>query len=137
MTDLAALQAALQTSLALGQEMLALLEREHQALTEPTRKATSAFELFRARLRLVPRLDEALRQLRQHRVAWQRLAPEQRHSAPELGALLRANQDLLLRLLVLDRENQPLRLRHGLVQAGGQLSPSFTRPSPNGFSALA
>lgn len=137
MTDGAALQAALQASLALGREMLALLEREHRALTDAPPSAGSAFEFFRARLHLMPRLDEALRWLRRYRAAWERLPPEQRHATAELSALLRANQDLMFRILMLDRENQQLRLRQGLAQAGAPPSPALTRPSRNCFSALA
>lgn len=137
MTDAAALHAALQATLALCREILALLEREHQALTGPTQQAGSAFEFFRARLHLVPRLDEALGRLRQHRAAWQRLTAQEPQAAPQLAALLRANQDLMLRILVLDRENQQLRLRHGLLTAGARLASESSHGARHGFSALA
>lgn len=137
MIDRAALQAALEANLALGREILDLIQREHLALTDPAPKPGSAFQFFQQRLRLIPRLEQALSTLRAHRTAWSRLTPQQRQTAPEIAALLRANQELLLRILTLDRENQQLRLRHGLLTAGTQLRLQSDAPERHRFSALA
>jgi hypothetical protein len=137
MTDLAALRAALQLQWALGQEILALVQREHLALTEPGQRSGSAFEFFRQRLHLLPRLEEAVAALRRHRAAWQQLSPALRRSDPEIGALLRANEDLIFRILLLDRENQQLRLRHGLLTVRAESHPHSNRSTSGQFSTLA
>ncbi len=53
--------------------------------------------------------------LRVHRAAWQQLRPEVRAQHQELTALLRSNQALVMKIIVLDRENEQALLRRGLV----------------------
>ena len=63
------------------------------------------------------RLDEALNLLRTWRQAWQRLDAGERARYAEVKQLLQAVQDSLVKILVLDRENQQGLLRRGLVPA--------------------
>jgi hypothetical protein len=107
--------ADLRNHLALHTELLGWVERESQALRQPD--GSSPFEVFQARNEALPRLDESLNRLRGHRAAWIAMSPEQRAANPEVRALLRQNLDLILRLIVLDRENEQMLLRRGLVPA--------------------
>ena len=96
---------------ALGQEVLELVEEESRVLGAG---ATALPASTSARKRaLLPRLEASLRQLRLHREAWLRIAPEERARHPQVGALMRSAQDLLLRVIVRDRENEQLVLRGG------------------------
>ncbi len=105
--------ADLRSQLSLNADLLGHLERESQHLRQPD-AAPSAASL-EARRELLPRLDEALRRIRQHRGHWLSLSAEARAARTEIRDLLRQNQDLIMRLIVLDRENEQLLLRRGLI----------------------
>lgn len=98
---------------ALCREVLALIERESQTLRGPDSSTT--FELLQAKRASLQRLHELLEKIHRHRVRWQSLSPADRADAGEVTSLLRQNQDLIMRIIVLDRENEQALLRKGLV----------------------
>lgn len=101
--------------LALCLELLGLVERESRWLRQ--QRSPLEGEAGEARKNLLPRLDQSLAKLRRHRAEWQRLTPAERSGFPEIGSLLRRNQELTMRILMLDRENEQALLRRGLVPA--------------------
>ena len=101
--------------LALCQEVFALVEREHQSLRDAGNGPE--LEMHQAKKGLLVRLNESLVQIRQHRSAWQHLGPAERAQCPEVAGLLRQNQDLIMKIIVLDRANEQVLLRKGLVPA--------------------
>lgn len=109
----ARMAADLRSQLALNAELLGHLERESRHLRQPDAPAPTAS--VEARRELLPRLEEALRRIREHRGYWLSLNPEVRAGRTEIRELLRQNQDLIMRLIVLDRENEQLLLRRGLI----------------------
>jgi hypothetical protein len=111
--------------LTLCEEVLALVRRENQALAVAS--DYQPFEFYQGRKTLLLRLDEALNLLRVWRQAWQRLDPVERARHPEVKSLLQAVQDALVKILVLDRENQQALLRRGLVPAG-QMNSFASQP---------
>jgi len=113
--------------LALCEETLAFTSRENQALTAPGDYQPFAF--YQGRKALLSRLDEALNLLHTWRQAWQRLDPAERAQYPEVKQLLQSVQDSLVKILVLDRENQQALLRRGLVPA--QHVPEFAARPPH------
>jgi hypothetical protein len=117
----------LKTRLVLCQELLQGIEREGQALRRTDNP--SLFEFHQLRKKLLPALTQSLESLRRHRVNWQKLAPEERARHPEIGALLRQNQDLTMKILLIDRENEQGLLRRGLVPA--RELPSVNRQRPH------
>jgi hypothetical protein len=64
---------------------------------------------------LLPRLDASLHRLRAHRMAWQQLPSTERSRRPEIDQLIRATQELAMKLILIDRENEQALLRRGLV----------------------
>ena len=94
-------------------EALTLTTRENQALASTTEY--QPFEFFQLRRGLLPRLENALVQLRKWREIWLRVPPEERASCSEVKELFQSVQGLLMKLLLLDRENQQALLRRGLV----------------------
>lgn len=122
----------LQQALALHQDILSLVERESQALR--LSEAGAGFELFQSKKDLLPHLDELLNKIRQHRAAWQRLSSAERAQNPEVTTLLQRNQDLIMKIVVLDRENEQLLLRKGLVPP--QSLPSANRQRPHYVAEL-
>jgi flagellar biosynthesis/type III secretory pathway chaperone len=113
--------------LALCQELLLVVEREGQALrrSEPP----SLFQFYQQKKNLLPRLKQSLDDLRKHRATWQKLNLMEKASQPEVGPLLRKNQDLTMKVIVLDRENEQALLRRGLVPP--RELPSVNRQRPN------
>jgi hypothetical protein len=94
-------------------ELLILAERESQALRQG--QAAVLDEVHQTRKPLLPRLSDSLEKVRQHRIQWQRLTASERAAQPEIGFLVRQAQDLILRILLLDRENEQGLLRRGLI----------------------
>jgi hypothetical protein len=112
---------------ALCQELLVVIEREGLNLRRADPPAISEF--FQLKKTLLPRLNQSLDTLRKHRVNWQKFSPDERARYPEIGMLLRQNQDLTMKIIVLDRENEQSLLRRGLVPP--RELPSVNRQRPN------
>ena len=117
----------LKTRLALCQELLHGLEREDKALRRADKP--SLFEFHQLRKKLLPLLNQSLEALRRHRAQWQQLSREERARQPEISLLLRQNQDLTMKIIVLDRENEQSLLRRGLVPP--RELPSVNRQRPH------
>jgi hypothetical protein len=122
----------LQARLALCQEVLDVIEREGHALRRTDNP--SLFEFFQLRKNLLPRLNQSLDTLRKHRVNWQKFSPDERARHSEIGSLLRQNQDLTMKIILLDRENEQSLLRRGLIPAGDL--PSVNRQRPHFVAEL-
>ncbi len=109
------------------QEMLQATEQEGQALRRSDKPSLSEF--YQRKKNLLPRFNQSLDCLRKHRVNWQKLSLDERASCPEVGMLLRKNQDLTMKIIVLDRENEQALLRRGLVPP--RELPSVNRQRPH------
>jgi len=117
----------LQARLALCQELLGVIESEAQALRRADQP--SLFEFYQLRKNLLPRLNQSLDTLRRHREHWQKFSQDERARHSEVGLLLRQNQDLTMKIIVLDRENEQNLLRRGLLPA--RELPSVNRQRPH------
>lgn len=113
MNSLPSMVADLQGHLTLCQDILKLVETE--SLTLHHTQTGLSFESYQAKKNLLPRLNQSLNQIRQHRATWQKLSPAERAQFPDVPGLLRQNQDLIMKIIVLDRENEQALLRQGLV----------------------
>ena len=122
----ASLSQDINAHLVLSQEVLALVEQEAQALRQG--EEARRFEFFTARKALLPRLDESLARLKRQRIEWQRQSVAERARQPEITALLRQAQDTIMKVLVLDRENEQQLLRRGLVPPKHLPAPERQRP---------
>jgi hypothetical protein len=116
----------------LCREFLALFTEENQALRRPQPWSPEVFHAERKRL--LPRLESGLMQLRSFRQWWEGVPAGQRERCGEIKDLFRDVQNLLPRLLLLDRENQQEMLRRGLVPAT-QLPPAAAQ-RPNFVASL-
>lgn len=103
----------LRVYLGICEEALALTTRENQALAATAEY--QPFQFFQLRTSLLPRLENALVQLRKWREIWLRVSPAERAGCSEVKVLFQSVQSLLMKLLLLDRENQQALLRRGLV----------------------
>jgi hypothetical protein len=105
----------LRDHLDLCREFLALATEENGALRNPQPWQPDGFNAERKRL--LPRLESVLIRLRTCRQIWQQASPAERGRCGEAGSMLQDIQNLLPRILMLDRENQQEMLRRGLVPA--------------------
>jgi len=122
----------LECHLTICRELLAIAEGESQALRRSDQP--SLFEYCQLKKNLLPRLNQTLDNLRKHRVKWQSLSSEERARHPEIGPLLRRNQDLAMKFILLDRENEQGLLRRGLVPP--RQLPSVNRQRPHFVAEL-
>lgn len=108
----------------LCREFLTLFTEENQALRRTQQWSPGVYSAERKRL--LPRLESGLIKLRSFRQWWERMPAGRRESCAEISELFRDIQNLLPRLLLLDRENQQEMLRRGLVPAT-QLPPAASQ----------
>ncbi len=123
---IADLERDLRAFLVLCEEALSFMSRENRALNAT--EEYQPFEFYQGRKGLLPRLDSAIPSLRRWRQTWQRLAAEERERCSEIRALLQAGQDAVVRILMLDRENQQALLRRGLCPARHLPSAASQQP---------
>jgi hypothetical protein len=121
---LANLARELRGYLDLCRDFLALFSAENQALRRAQLWSPEPFN--EQRKRLLPRLESGLIKLRSFRQWWERMPADQRESCGDIKDLFRDIQNLLPRLLLLDRENQQEMLQRGLVPAA-QLPPAASQ----------
>jgi hypothetical protein len=113
MTGLDNFVADLKAHRALCESILALAGRENSALRAQNDGLTT--ESSAQRKKFLAQLTDSLDKIREHRIVWMRLEPAARQGYPEIAELLRENQNLIMKILVLDRENEQALLRKGLV----------------------
>jgi len=126
------LASELRAYLDLCREFLAVFTEENQSLRRPEPWSPDIYS--GQRKRLLPRLESGLMKLRSFRQWWERIPAGQREASTEISELFRDIQNLLPRLLMLDRENQQELLRRGLVPAA-QLPPAASQ-RPNFVASL-
>ena len=126
------LQADLDHHAALCQDLLGAVEREGQTLRRSDHP--SLFEFYQFRKNVLPKLNDSLQSLRRHREQWQTLSREERSSHPEINSLLRRTQELTMKIILLDRENEQGLLRRGLIPA--RELPSVNQQRPNFVAEL-
>ena len=110
----------------LCRELLTVAERESQLLRQG--QPAGLRELYQTKKALLPNLSSSLEKVRQHRQRWQALTPVERGAQPEINFLVRQVQDLIMRVILLDRENEQGLLRRGLVPAREVGSVGPARP---------
>ena len=114
MTPQANLHSDLELHQKLCQALLTLSEQESQALRNNQQARLQ--EISGKRRALAPVLDESVERLWQHRLAHQQASTLPRPAkSPEFQSLIRQTQDLIMRAIVLDRENELGLLRRGWV----------------------
>ena len=111
----------------LYQEILAAVEKEGRVLRDPG--AGDPLVGTATRQNLLPRLHESLDILKKHRVRWAQASLAERAQQPEVVALLRQSQDLIMKIIVQDRENEQALLRRGMIPPRHLPPANRTRPN--------
>ena len=118
--------ADLKAHLELYQEILAVVSRENELLAALEARQDAA--LHSRKKEMLSRLNDSLDKLRRHRLSWAAVSPSDRAANPEIASLLRQSQDLIMKIIVLDRENEQSLLRRGLMPARHVPSANRQRP---------
>lgn len=116
----------LRAFLSLCEEALALAAGESQALVGGLGYQPSDFSPRRKVL--LSSLEQALANLKKVRLMWFQLDAVERDRCDEVKSLFQAVQGILMKVLLLDRENQQAMLRHGLVPARHLPSSAAQKP---------
>lgn len=127
MTDCRELLAHLKGHQIIAQDLLLLVEREGQALRQGDDASLRPF--FDDKQALLGRLKESVARLKELRTGWTVLPADRKAEFPEVTTLLRQTQDLTMKIIVLDRENEQSLLRRGLVPP--REIPSANRQRPH------
>jgi flagellar biosynthesis/type III secretory pathway chaperone len=127
MTDCRELLAHLKAHQLVAQDLLRLVEREGQSLRQGEDGSLQPF--FEEKQALLGRLKDSVATLKELRAGWTALTPAQKAGFPEVSQQLRQTQDLTMKIIVLDRENEQALLRRGLVPP--REIPSANRQRPH------
>jgi len=114
------------------EDTLSLACREHQALA--AKDSYQPFEFYQWRKDLLNRLDLLMIGIRNGRQLWQQAGPLVHNCHLEVKTEIQMVQNLILKILQLDRENQQGLLRRGLVPA--KHLTSVAAPPPNYVAKL-
>lgn len=121
------LAAELRSHQDLYRELLKTVEQEGRLLRDP--ESGQPLAGTETRRNLMPRLNESLDILKKHRIRWTQASPAERAQAPEVTALLRQSQDLIMKIIVQDRENEQALLRRGMIPPRHLPPANSTRPN--------
>ena len=128
----AGLAEAIEEHLAVCNELLGLAHKESDGLRSGS--GFPAAEVRAERKTLLPRLESALNGLVQKRSLWQQPGMEGVTRDPRVARSLQAALDTIMRVLVLDRENEQHLLRRGMLPA--RLLPPAESSHPHYVAGL-
>ncbi len=123
----ASIASALQGHLEVCNDLLALAQKESDALSRPEPFPATALQADRKAL--LSRLESALTLLVRQRTLWQQSSIEGIARNPQLARLVQPALDTIMRVLVLDRENEQQFLRRGMLPARSLPPAEHARPN--------
>ena len=118
---------ALREHLAVCHDLLALAQKESAALSDPAPFPLAPMQAERQEL--LSRLEFSWNSFARARAEWEQLEPGRREPVPGFAELLQSSLDTIMRVLVLDRENEQNLLRRGLLPA--RALPPAERQQPD------
>jgi len=124
--------ADLKAQLEIFNELLMLSARDAEALRHDSVEGLQ--DKASQKEKLLPRLDEAMKTLKRNSEIWQTLPVGERQRHPEIQALLKKGQDAVMKILMLDRQNEQGLLKKGLVPSN--MLPSANRQRPAYVASL-
>lgn len=108
-------------------ELLRLALQESESLRQAAPFPTARIQ--DERKALLARLESSSRLVASERNQWRETKPPGADASPELAELIRATLDRIMRILVIDRENEQNLLRRGLLPPRALPRPEQSQPS--------
>ena len=118
---------ALREHLGVCGDLLTLAQKEAEALRQPG--PFPAAEIQSERKELLVRLESSSRSVAAQRTRWGELNAPGCETPPEFAGLVQTTLDTIMRVLVIDRENEESLLRRGLLPA--RALPRAEQSQPN------
>ena len=114
------------------EEINSIVQRENHLLKSNSPQGIYRFQ--QSRRELLERLVSTQQRISVHKASWVRVPAAARTKHPEVSAIMRKTMDLIMRTIVLDRENEQLLLRHQMVPPNAL--PSTRRQDPRFVTQL-
>jgi len=130
--SLETLRQALQAQAGHYTDLLNIASDEERALRSPDSYAAGTHDT--PRRRKLREMDQTLATLRDQRLSWQSLSPNERAKHPDIHRLIRTTQELGMKVIRMDRGNEQSLLRRGLLPA--RCLPSAESQRPNYVTGL-
>lgn len=123
----------------LYEELLQCATDENQQLRKESSPDPSSDSTVRRKL--LRELEQSLENLKSIRLAWSKLDLRERGLHSEIASQVRSNQEMVMRILSMDRDNEQGRLRRGLLppralpaarrQEAGFVANTYRRNAPS------
>lgn len=130
--DADSIAALIQNHLDICTQLLALAQQEAETLKTASALPNPAIQTERRAL--LNRLISGLSMISQKQGLWRQLCNERRELKAQMNQLIQTTLDTIMRVLVLDRENEQALLRRGLLPAHSL--PPVEQSRPNYVSRL-
>jgi len=112
------------------QEAYSLVQKENQCLKSDTPR--DAYQNADSRHELFERISGVMVRISAHKSLWMRLSPVERSRNMRVTSLIKQNMDLIMKTVVLDRENEKLMLQHGMAPPDRLPSSRLNNPAAVG-----
>ena len=126
------LKSELSEHLALCGEAYKLVQQENLVLNSATPK--DAYAHAGHRKELLERVTGSMVRVKAHKALWVKLTPAERSKSMDIYSLIKQNMDLIMKTVMLDRENEKLMLKHGMAPPD-QL-PSSRQNNPTAVAGM-
>ena len=109
-----------------------LVQEENRILNSPTPR--DAYAHADRRKELLERVTGSMVRVKAHKALWGQLSPAERAKSMDVSNLIKQNMDLIMKTVMLDRENEKLILQHGMAPPD-QL-PSSRQNNPTAVAGM-
>ena len=109
-----------------------LVQEENRVLNSPTPR--NAYAHADRRKELLERVTGSMVRVKAHKVVWEKLPLSERSKSMDISNLIKQNMDLIMKTVMLDRENEKLMLQHGM--APPDRLPSSRQNNPSAVAGM-
>ena len=109
-----------------------LVQEENRVLNSPTPR--NAYAHADRRKELVESVTGSMVRVKAHKAVWEKLPLSERSKSMDVSNLIKQNMDLIMKTVMLDRENEKLMLQHGM--APPDRLPSSRQNNPSAVAGM-
>jgi len=109
-----------------------LVQEENRVLNSPTPR--NAYAHADRRKELLERVTGSMVRIKAHKAVWETLPLSERSKSMDVSNLIKQNMDLIMKTVMLDRENEKLMLQHGM--APPDRLPSSRQNNPSAVAGM-
>ena len=109
------------------EEAYELVQEENRVLNSPSPR--DAYANADRRKELLDRVTGTMVRVKAHKALWGQLSPVRPPKDLEVSSLIKKNMDLIMKTVMLDRENEKLMLQHGMAPPDRLPSSQQNNPS--------